>query len=410
RSMRTILAAAALATLALLAFAVLLSRRIGVTIRALVAEAGKLRGAVAAGRLDVRGDTARIAPEFRPIVEGFNETLDAFVAPIRTTADAIDRIAAGAVPARLDVRYEGDFDAIVQNLNQAIDAVNALVEDASMLAAAGVQGRLATRADVARHRGDFRRVVQGVNDTLDAFARPTGLAAECIAGIARGEIPPRITTDLPGDFAQVGVNLNRCIDAINLLVSDTDLLAAAGMNGQLTVRADAGRHHGDFRKIVEGVNRSFDAVVRPLQMTAGHLEAIARGAIPAPIEEEYRGDYAAVRRSLNTCIAAINRLVGDAGALVESAVAGRLAIRADASAHEGDFRKIVEGINRTLDAIVAPIDESAAVLERLAHRDLGARATGSYPGDYARFKDSLNATAEALSGALSQVAAAVEQV
>ena len=46
--------------------------------------------------------------------------------------------------------------------------------------------------------------------------------------------------------------------------------------------------------------------------------------------------------------------MADADALVEAAVAGRLSTRADASKHQGDFRKIVEGVNQTLDAVLAP--------------------------------------------------------
>jgi len=409
-AMITIAVAVGLATVGLLAVGLFLSRRIAATVSSLIGEAGRLRDAVAAGSLDVRGERVRVDREFRPIVDGINEMMDAFVLPIRATADAIGRIARGDIPARLAERYQGDFNGIQDNLNRAIDAVNALVEDASSLAKAGVEGRLATRADLGRHEGDFRRVVKGVNDTLDAFAVPTQLAASYIAEIARGNVPPHVTADLQGDFAPVKENLNLCIDAIARLVSDAELLATAGVEGRLGTRADPSRHLGDFRKIVEGVNRCFDAVAGTLEMATRKVDAISRGAIPEPIREECRGDYARIQQSLNTCIEAINRLVLDAGDLVEAAVGGRLTTRADPAKHQGDFRRIVEGINQTLDAIVAPLDDSAAVLERLARRELSARATGSYPGDYARVQQSLNGTAEALDGALSQVASAVEQV
>ena len=91
-------------------------------------------------------------------------------------------------------------------------------------------------------------------------------------------------------------------------------------------------------------------------------------------------------------------------------VEGRLATRADASKHQGDFRKVVEGVNQTLDAVLAPIDEAAGVLEKLAQRDLRARVGSSYQGDHARIKESLNATGQALHDAMAQVAEAVDQV
>jgi methyl-accepting chemotaxis protein len=78
-------------------------------------------------------------------------------------------------------------------INTCIVAVNNLVEDAVMLADAGVAGRLDTRADATRHEGDFRKVVSGVNDTLDAVIGPLNVAAEYVERISRGDIPKPIT-------------------------------------------------------------------------------------------------------------------------------------------------------------------------------------------------------------------------
>ena len=89
---------------------------------------------------------------------------------------------------------------------------------------------------------------------------------------------------------------------------------------------------------------------------------------------------------------------------------GKLSIRAEATRHQGDFRKIVEGVNATLDAIVAPVNEAAAVLERLANYDLCARMEGESAGDFAKIKDSLNRTGEGLHEAIAQVNDAVGQV
>ncbi|MCM2333879.1 MAG: MCP four helix bundle domain-containing protein, partial [Anaeromyxobacteraceae bacterium] len=410
RSTATIGLAVLVAAAFLLGLAWFLARRIGRTVGALVAEAERLQQAVAAGQLDVRGETGHLDEEFRPVVEGMNQTVEAFVRPLRATAGCVERISRGDIPARLDSEAQGEFAAVQANLNRAIDAVNALVEDASMLAAAGVEGRLATRADPARHQGDFRKVVEGVNGTLDAVIGPLTVAARYVDLISKGQIPPRISEDYAGDFDAIKQSVNRCIGAVNLLVEDASALARAGVEGRLATRADASRHAGDFRKVVEGVNQTLDAVIGPLNVAARYLDQISKGQVPERITEAYAGDFDAIKQSLNRCIDAIKRLVADAGGLVEAAVAGRLQSRADAAGHEGDFRKIVDGVNRTLDAILQPIAEATSVLERLARRDLCARVAGAYRGDHAKIKEALNATATALHDALAQVAAAVEQV
>jgi methyl-accepting chemotaxis protein len=384
--------------------------RVAGAIRFLIAEAGRLRDAVTAGRLDERGDLARVEAEFQPIVAGINETMDAYGRPIGVTVDYVTRIGKGEIPPRITDHYEGDFGRIKDALNQCIGAVDALVADAALLAKAGVEGRLATRADAARHQGDFRKVVQGVNDTLDAVVGPLNVAAQYVDRISKGDIPQKITASYAGDFNAIKENLNTCVEAVNRLVADAATLAKAGVEGRLATRADAARHQGDFRKIVEGVNQTLDAVVGPLNVAARYVDEISKGQIPQRITDSYNGDFNAIKNNLNTCIEAVNRLVADAGTLVDAAVGGKLSTRADASKHQGDFRKVVEGVNQTLDAVLAPINEAASVLERLAQRDLRARVTGQYQGDHAKIKESLNATGEALHEALAQVASAVEQV
>ncbi|HTN52862.1 MAG TPA: methyl-accepting chemotaxis protein [Anaeromyxobacter sp.] len=385
-------------------------RTVSRTVGAVVAEGARLRDAVAAGRLETRSDAEAIEAELRPVLQGIDEIMEAFARPLRTTTERLSRIGRGDIPPRIEEAYQGDFNVIKESLNGCIDAVNALVADTRMLAQAGVEGRLATRADASRHQGDFAKVVQGVNDTLDAVVGPLTAAARHVEEISRGEIPAPVTAEWRGDFGALKQSLNRCIVAVNALVADADGLAVAAVEGRLATRADASRHQGDFRRVVEGVNRTLDAVIGPLTVAARYVEDISRGRIPEKITAEYQGDFDAVKRNLNGCIEAVRGLVADVRLLAQAAVEGKLSTRVDASRHQGDFARIVEGMNETLDAVVRPIDEASGALERLARRDLRARVSGSFRGDHARIAGAVNGTAEALHQALAQVADAVDQV
>ena len=100
----------------------------------------------------------------------------------------------------------------------------------------------------------------------------------------------------------------------------------------------------------------------------------------------------------------------DTNALVSAARAGRLAERVDASAYQGGYRELVQGMNDTLDAIAMPIGEARAVLERVADRDLTARMEGRFAGDFAAIQHSLNDAVEHLADALADVSAAADEV
>ncbi|HQM44886.1 MAG TPA: methyl-accepting chemotaxis protein, partial [Smithellaceae bacterium] len=342
------------------------------------------------GKLATRADASRHQGDFRKIVSGVNDTLDAVIGPLNVAAGYVDRISKGEIPEKITDNYNGDFNKIKNNLNQCIDAVNALIADANMLSRAAVEGKLATRADASRHQGDFRKIVSGVNDTLDAVIGPLNVAAGYVDRISKGEIPEKITDNYNGDFNKIKNNLNQCIDAVNALIADANMLSRAAVEGKLATRADASRHQGDFRKIVSGVNDTLDAVIGPLNVAAGYVDRISKGEIPEKITDSYNGDFNTIKNNLNQCIDAVNALIADADMLSRAAVEGKLATRADASRHQGDFRKIVSGVNDTLDAVIGPLNVAAGYVDRISKGEIPERITDSYNGDFNAIKNNLN--------------------
>jgi methyl-accepting chemotaxis protein len=96
--------------------------------------------------------------------------------------------------------------------------------------------------------------------------------------------------------------------------------------------------------------------------------------------------------------------------LAQAASDGQLSTRGDVNKFKGTYRNMVDGFNMTLDAVINPVNEAAAVLEKVANRDMSARVVGDYKGDLAKIKNSLNSAVTNLDQALEQVAQATEQV
>jgi len=248
--------------------------------------------------------------------------------------------------------------------------------------------------------GMLKKTGEGINMILDAVIGPLTVAADYVKRIADGDIPPKITDKYKGDFNAIKENLNTCIDVLNTLVADTGMLSRAAVEGRLETRADLSKHWGDFRKIVKGVNDTLDAVIGPLTVAAGYVYRISKGDIPAKITEQYNGDFNTLKDNLNTCIEAIEALVSDANMLSQAALEGRVQARADAARHQGDFRKIVEGVNATLETILGPIVvvKHAAEAINLAAKEISAGNTD------------LSQRTEEQASSLEQTAASMEQL
>ena len=353
-------------------------------------DVGMLVKAAADGKLANRADAAKHQGAFRKVIEGFNVTLDNVIKPLNVSAEYVDRISKGDIPPKITDTYHGDFNEIKNNLNVCIDAISRLVADGVALTQNMLEGKLAVRADAAKHQGDFKKVIEGFNNTLDSVIKPLNVSAEYVDRISKGDIPPKITDTYHGDFNEIKNNLNVCIDAISRLVADGVALTQNMLEGKLAARADAAKHQGDFRKVIEGFNLTLDAVIKPLNMSAEYLDRISKGDIPPKITDTYKGDFNEVKNNLNNCIDKITALVTETATLIKASAEGQLAIRADATKHQGDFRKIVEGINEMLDTILLPIGEGNRILAQISNGKIDELIAQTYKGDHEKMKQAVN--------------------
>ena len=77
--------------------------------------------------------------------------------------------------------------------------------------------------------------------------------------VAVGDLSTEIDVDGKEPDSLV-VAMHRMMETIRTLVDDADMLSQAAIDGRLGTRADAGRHDGDFRKIVQGVNDTINTL------------------------------------------------------------------------------------------------------------------------------------------------------
>ncbi len=129
-------------------------------------------------------------------------------------------------------------------------------------------------------------------------------------------------------------------------------------------------------------------------------EQIASGIIiKVPLTSERDSLAIAFNKEIDT----ISDILQEADILIKANKDGNLNLRGNSSKFEGEWGKLINGINSILDAIVAPLNESTDVLKVMAKGDFTARVSGAYKGDHQVIKNSINTVNESLSEALQKV-------
>ena len=275
------------------------------SINALSEDSAMLAEAGMQGRVDARADTSRHNGEFKQIVEGMNNTLDAISKPMNESTDILLKLAVNDFETSVEGEYNGIFKDNSYAVNEVrnrllniqrtfefmakgdfsdlpkykqagkrsendkllpytvglMETVKGMANEFIELGHAAEEGELNYRANSSSFEGMFNEAITTVNEAFDALVNPLTMTADYVDRISKGDIPEKITAEYNGDFNSIKYNLNQCVDAVQALIEDSEMLSEAAINQQFDVRADVTKHNGDFRKVVEGVNKTLDTIV-----------------------------------------------------------------------------------------------------------------------------------------------------
>ncbi|MCK9388446.1 MAG: methyl-accepting chemotaxis protein [Sulfuritalea sp.] len=373
--------------------------------------------------------------------------------PTGKLVDGANKMAAGDFSFKLDVDCKDEVGVLADAVRSMQTAVQALVTDANMLSKAAMEGELATRADAAKHQGAYRQIVEGVNMTLDylvgyidnmplpamiidknfevLYMNKAGLGVgntdlaqlrgkKCFSyfktedcnsdkcacrramtdqRISKSQTVARPTEKLNLDIDYIGIPIKdregQVIGAFEVVMDQTAIMQAQRKSDKIAAYQQA-----EVVKLQGVLSR----------VAAGDLDVKSEVATADADTESTRDTFAIIADATNQVVSSVGALVADANTLAKAAVDGQLETRADASKHQGDFRKIVEGVNAMLDGVILPLNEAIAVLVDMENGDLTRTVTGDYKGQLKDFKDTVNNTAAKLAQIIADVSTTTESL
>ncbi|MDD3573755.1 MAG: methyl-accepting chemotaxis protein, partial [Methanospirillum sp.] len=131
-------------------------------------------------------------------------------------------------------------------------------------------------------------------------------------------------------------------------------------------------------------------ITTPISELINVAGRIGKGDSSARFTSERRDEIGTLGKTVNEMGRHITTMVEDANVLTEAAIKGELSYRVDTQKHEGDFGKIIKGINSTLDAYVKPMSITADYIDEMAHGAIPPVIEESFAGSFEEVKINLN--------------------
>jgi methyl-accepting chemotaxis protein len=223
-------------------------------------------------------------------------------------------------------------------------------------------GRLSARGSVERFQGKDREVLAGVNSIMDALLLPVDDCSRILRQIGGGNLREKVEITCEGQ-------------------------------------------HKEIKDTINGVHRWLAELVE-------YVTKIAHGDLTVSITKASDEDQ--IHESLVLLKKNIHELVVDATGLATASSVGRFDKRADVNKHQGDYRRIIEGVNQTLDAIVAPLQATSESANKLTSSSeeltAASRLMADSADETAIQADMLSAATEQISRNVASVASATEEM
>lgn len=127
-----------------------------------------------------------------------------------------------------------------------------------------------------------------------------------------------VTVKEKSDKDQLSKSFIKVLKTLNDLVAEARLLTKAAVEGRLDTRGNSNGFYGGYKEIVDGVNSTLDAVIKPVQEGRGVLELMAEGDLTPRVTGTYMGDHQILKQSINKLGESLSRVIGQVNEAVQA--------------------------------------------------------------------------------------------
>ncbi len=328
---------------------------------------------------------------------------------IRNVQESINNVYLPYIDEILESTIKGDYNASIKNLSGAVPIADSIQEPLTNM----LEHSISTlETEINNIQNDLASMMMITIAILilvvilslvisqvvsHNISKKVKVIAETVKKVAEGDFSNNEVYNSKDELGQLSRDLGSCIDTIHNIVNDTKELGRRQSQGDLQYRPDTSAYSGEYREMMIAVNFAFDDLLSDIDALMDILKAYSAGDF-TPKLRALKGEKATVNQCVDQLKVNLEAINSQINSVVKEASNGNLRYRAEAGHFAGDWKKILDGLNELLEAVVSPIDETQLVLVEMSKGNLNARVEGNYRGEFDVIKKTINNSMSTFSG------------
>lgn len=202
--------------------------------------------------------------------------------------------------------------------------------------------------------------------------------------------------DLSPDYKGIATEIISLRDKMNFLKNETSTIIESTQQGDLDNRINAIGYANGFEKIIDNYNYSLDITAGAIRDMGYTIKRLINGNFNAKITNHYSGDFNILKELINSLGLILNSMSLNFGLAKDAVAKGELGVRIDTSVYNGDFMKIAEILNSTLDEVQDTFSETRIALGNFEKGIFDFQIEKNYFGEFDKIKQSVNSLSSVL--------------
>lgn len=269
-------------------------------------------------------------------------TSSIIVKPIKKLTELSTKVAKGDFDIDLRTNTRDEIGVLSNNINNIIYTFDTIVSQIGEVDKKIEDGYLSVKINSEEYEGAYKDTAEVINKMIKMFENDTWSILDCIKEYANGNFE----ADLPnfkGEKQEFCIQLDKFRASLKNINNDLISLIESVINGDFSNKVEEAQYMGDWRIIVENLNKLVVAVETPINETCSILKEIEKANFNVEFKGNYKGDFAVMQEALSTTVEQLKKYIKDISSILIKMANKDLDVSVTLD-YEGDFETIKEAL------------------------------------------------------------------
>ncbi len=234
------------------------------------------------------------------------------------------------------------------------------------------------------------------------ISKPVKQMVSIAQDVANGKLNVNIINHSKDEIGMLSNTFSTLVQVFNALINDLGQMSLSHKNGEIDKYLDPNKYAGEYSEVAINVNKMVSDYISLNKRSMATVTEMVGGNFDADMEK-LPGKQLFINETINNLRESIKNINSEVDSIIKNSLEGNLSFRVDDKKYNGDWQKLMGGLNSVMGAFSAPTSEVQNVMVRLSRGDFTETMKGAYKGDFLAIKIAVNQTIDAMSSYIAEV-------